>query len=86
MTKKPDIELLGFEDQTGIFHPLEREVEGVSATGSAKIMMVPVPSSEQISFMKKLRSNGVKGKLKPRYQRLRSKRKALISRVVQDHA
>lgn len=78
--KKAPVELIGFEDQTGIFYPLAREVKI-----EGRVKTFPIPPCNQNSFIKKLRSDGVKGKLKPRFRHLRHKRKTPIPRV-QEHA
>ena len=72
--KKASIELIGFEARTGTYYPLFRKVKRIVA-GVEKLVQVPIPPCEQIPFIKKLRSYGVTGKLKPRFRRLRARRK-----------
>ncbi|KKL66890.1 hypothetical protein LCGC14_2140490, partial [marine sediment metagenome] len=69
--KKASIELLGFETRTGTYYPLAEEVKRIVA-GVEKLVTIPIPPCDQISFIKKLRSDGVTGKLKPRFRRLRA--------------
>ena len=83
-SKKPDIVLIGFETRTDVYYPLVKEVKRWVG-GVEKLVKIPVPPCEQISFIKKLRADGIKEKLKPRFRRLRSKRKGPIART-ENHA
>lgn len=73
--------LIGYKSK-GIFYPLEREA---GRDNLDRPVMVPIPPCNQLSFIKELRSKGIKGKLKPCYRRLHSRRKTPTS-VTQSNA